>query len=392
MSEDREEQFARFAPPGEEAAPSRRQIDIVSAADLSERDVPTRCWHVDGMIPAGTVTSLYGDGGTGKSLVALQLAIATVTATAWLGHQVEIGPVIFLTAEDDIDELHRRLSDICHADGLDLGSLKHLSIIPLGGEDAVLAAPTRTGTLKATALYDALTEAVEMLRPRLIVLDTLADLFGGNEVDRAQVRQFIGLLRGIAIRYDTTVLLLGHPSLSGMSTGSGSSGSTAWNNSVRSRLYLRRVTSRDGDRVIEEDPDVRTLDTVKTNYGRTGNALTLKWDRGRFVPHGSTADARMGLTIADAQGRVDRIFLKLLAAYAAEGRDVSPSPSANFAPARFAQDARSEGVGKAGLNAAMNRLLASGCIAVEEIGPASRRTKRLVVARSGNVDRPDTAS
>jgi hypothetical protein len=44
-------------------------------------------------------------------------------------------------------------------------------------------------------------------------IDTSADVFGGDEISRTQVRQFVGLLRGIAIRQRLSVVLLAHPSL-----------------------------------------------------------------------------------------------------------------------------------------------------------------------------------
>ncbi|HKN31287.1 MAG TPA: hypothetical protein VJY34_26775, partial [Roseiarcus sp.] len=42
---------------------------------------------------------------------------------------------------------------------------------------------------------------IEERRPNLLVLDTLADLFGGDEIKRPHARQFISLLRGLAIEF-----------------------------------------------------------------------------------------------------------------------------------------------------------------------------------------------
>jgi RecA-family ATPase len=64
-----------------------------------------------------------------------------------------------------------------------------------------------------------------------------ADMFSGDENSRPQSRQFIGLLKRLARKHDCAFLLLAHPSLTGLNTGSGMSGSTGWNNAVRSRLY-----------------------------------------------------------------------------------------------------------------------------------------------------------
>lgn len=110
----------------------------------------------------------------------------------------------------------------------------------------------RTGLqlLAPTALWAELRAEVLEFRPVLLVLDTLADVFGGSEKDRAQVRQFVGLLRGLAIEADLATLLLGHPSIAGMASGAGTSGSTAWSNSVRSRLCLERLKTLIGSSAV----------------------------------------------------------------------------------------------------------------------------------------------
>lgn len=111
-------------------------------------------------------------------------------------------------------------------------------------------------------------------------MDTLADLFPGNENDRAQARHFVGMIRGLAIRHDCAVVMLSRPSLSGMTSGSGSSGSTASNNSARSRLYFERIES-DG---CEVDPDARVLRTMKANQRLTSEEIGVRWHAGVFVP------------------------------------------------------------------------------------------------------------
>jgi RecA-family ATPase len=313
---------------------------------------------------------LYGDGGTGKSLLSLQLAVATVLGSDWLGKPTRQGDCLFLTAEDDMDEVHRRLADISKAEGIDLKDLDGLFLSSLAGEDAILAAPDGA-MVKPTELYRALEERINTLEPALVVLDTLADLFGGEENQRAHARQFIGLMRGLAIHFGTTIVLLAHPSLAGMASGSGSSGSTGWSNSVRSRLYFERVKGDDG---AEDDPDARVLKTMKANYGRTGEEIRLRWERGIFTSEFRTASS---FSLIAAQARAERVFLDLLASYQAEGRPVSGSPSPNYAPSIFAKDPRSGNISKAGLVQAMNRLFEQRRIRLVEEGPSSRRRIRL---------------
>jgi RecA-family ATPase len=346
----------------------------IRAADLVATEPATRHWHVDALVPGRTVTLLSGDGGTGKSLIALQLAVATATGRAWIGRQVQHGPALFLSAEDDVDEIHRRLADIAQAEAIDPKELGPLTIRSLAGMDALLCRCQGNGTLTTTGLFREIEAHVAETTPVLLVLDTAADLFGGQENDRSQVRAFIGMLRGLAIRHRCAVVLLSHPSVSGMASGTGLSGSTAWNNSVRSRLYLDRVRD-DGQ---ELDPDARVLKSLKANYGRTGASIALRWQAGVFVAQ----EAGSGLDRKAAEAKADRVFLCLLDAFTAEGRTVKSAQAAGYAPKLFAASGRSEGLTKADLAAAMERLFARGEIVevAAGAGPPSKQTKRIVRA------------
>jgi RecA-family ATPase len=374
--------ISKFVPVADERSEpdNLEPLDLIDPRTLAGRPVPPREWHARNLIPHRTVTLLTGDGGTGKSLLALQLSVATVLRKTWIGREVTGGRALYLSAEDDQDEVHRRLDDICAGEGGSLEDLGDLRILPLAGLDAVLAAPQgKSSIIAGTRLWQRLQNACETFRPRLVILDTSADLYAGEENNRAQVRQFIGMLRGLALRLDLTVVLLSHPSLTGISSGTGLSGSTAWNNSVRSRLYFRRVISQDG---IEADPDLRILETMKSNYGQTGEQISVRWQMGRFVADIlQSPDAYEQVTAAI---RTDRLFLDLVQAYTAEGRPVSAAPSPNFAPSVFAKDPRANGTSKAALATAMNRLFEAGRIRVESYGPPSRRLSRLLI----NTDTP----
>ncbi|MCA1775712.1 MAG: AAA family ATPase [Loktanella sp.] len=352
----------------------RRSSVFFVASELDGLHIPPRRWLVEGLIPSGTVTLLGGDGGTGKSLVALQLAASTALSGTWLGLQVTPGRALYISAEDDRDELHRRLSDIALAEGVALSDLDNFTVRSLAGEDALLAMADRSGKLHPSPLYQEIDTRMRDEAPALVVLDTLADLFPGNENDRAQARQFVGMLRGLAIRHACAVVMLAHPSLSGLNSGSGTSGSTGWNNSVRSRLYLERVIQEG----YEADPDARVLRTMKANYGRTGGEISLRWQHGVFVAQ----EQETGLDRKAATAKAERVFLKLLDEFTAQGRHVKSANAAGYAPKAFASSGRAEGQTKRQLHDAMERLFASGQI-IEELGgsgPPSKQTKRIVRA------------
>ena len=337
---------------------------------------PPRDWLVEELVPNKTVTMLGGDGGTGKSLLAMQLATAVAARTHWIGRPVaRPGVALYLSAEDDRDELRRRVAAIARAEGLEAQSLSNLLVRSMADEEPLLAVlDPRKGLLQATALYQTLARAMEAAKPSLLVLDTLADLHTGNESDRAQARQFIGLMRRLAIKHDCAVLLLAHPSLTGMASGSGLSGSTGWSNSVRSRLYFDRVKDSDGS---EPDPDARVLRTVKANYGPIGGEIALQWRDGVFAASEVFSDDESPLE------RARRVFLRLLDLFADQGRHVSPSPSSTYAPKVFSAHPERDGCTKAMLERAMETLLGDRTITTGEHGFGQSKRAHLVRGNRG---------
>ena len=341
----------------------------IAAASLEGKPVPEREWLVPGLIPAGNVTLLYGDGGTGKSLFALQLASSTAIGALFFGRPVEQGRVEFLTAEDSLDELHRRLVDVARSMDKPLTAFQGLNLTSLADHDALLAMPEggRGGTLAVTALYNEINQLLAESKPTLLVLDTLADIYGGDEVVRHQVRQFIGMLRRLCLRHRCTIIVLAHPSLSGMDKGT--SGSTAWNNSVRSRLFLNRVF--DPTTGEEDDEDARVLRVGKSNYGRVGTEIFMRYKNGAFVD--LTGEGQGGADPLTQSWKAERVFLELLDRNKQLNINVSAHPNSPVnAPKIFSKDARKHGVTKRDLADAMQRLLDKKKIESAPEGPPSK--------------------
>ena len=218
----------------------KRTLQSFSAADFDGVPVPKRVWNVENFLPHREPGLLLGNGGEGKTTIALQLAVAKAARTNWLGLDTRPGRTLYLSAEDDRDELHRRLDAMRLDLGLQWADLGDVHLLPLVGEDATLGAYSKTqGKVIATPLLAAVEERVRDCMIDTVMLDTLSDVFCGDENDKQQARAFIQLLKGLGIRTETSLLALAHPSLRGMSSGDGMSGSTAWNNTARARLYFR---------------------------------------------------------------------------------------------------------------------------------------------------------
>ena len=205
-------------------------------------------------------------------------------------------------------------------------------------------------------------------------------MFSGNENDRQEVRQFIQVAcTRLARAIGGAVLLCSHPSLSGLASGKGTSGSTGWNNSVRSRLYLSRPKPVDGE---PEDLDARLLEKVKSNYSRTGDAFNLRWSDGVLILEGSSVCK--GEVARIDESNIEKLFLDLLGKLRAQGTNASANPRGTYAPkiikAQFRDDTK--GISVKQLEIAMRGLMNSGRIIQESFGPPSKCLVRLSEVQS----------
>jgi hypothetical protein len=263
---------------------------------------PRREWIVPDWLPKGVVSSLSGDGGVGKTLIAQQLLYAAGTGGLWLGIPIPKLRGLGVFCEDDEDELHRRHLDIKTDLGHAIGNpFDSTWVWPRVGSDNLLVTFDRENRPLMSPFFAAIMRHVMAKRIELLILDTVADLFGGNEIIRAQVNYFIKSACGSFIAeakkngFTLSVLLLSHPSQAGRNTGSGESGSTAWNNAVRARLYLTRKD--DGL------PEQRVLTRKKSNYSASGDdvILDLIWSGGVLKP---LASAEEGLAVRSLETQI----------------------------------------------------------------------------------------
>ena len=326
---------------------------------------PEREWAVDNRIPMYQPHLTTGHGAIGKSLLELTRAVAHVLGKPWLGMAVRQGPVIYLGAEDEAHELHRRLEAILRYYGATfndiVGGLHLLSYV---GEDCLLGIPDYQDIIRPTDLFQRILADAIKIKPVSVMIDTLTDVYAGDEINRNQTTQFVKLLQHLAIKARCSVAILAHPSNAGMATGSGLSGSTGWHNKVRSRLYMRSPTTAKGEEI---DSDVREIQFLKNNYGRQGDSIQIRWENGVFVPESGPASFERIARDRDDEHR----FLDLLAKYEGQGRKLSHKTAArDYAPRVFVAEKGSIGLKR--FEQAMERLFERNEIHVAAYGPASR--------------------
>lgn len=345
-------------------------LEVVDPVTLQGLPVPERRWLWRDWIPERAVTVLSGDGGTGKSLLALQLATACATGQSFLGQEVKRCKVLMIACEDECDELHRRQARINQSLGIEMGDLENVMWVARAGHDNVMMNFAGDSSSETTPFFEQVLAKAREIGAQLVVLDTAADLFGGNENIRGQVRQFINALTRLALEIDGAILLLAHPSQSGKALGTGESGSTAWNNSVRSRLFLLRPTPGNGE---PEDMDARILSRMKANYAPAGASVPMRYVEGAFVATGAEAFADDTWTV-DRKRKAETSFLKGVIELELKNLRCNASKGqSGYAPkAILEKTTAANGFSLDELVAAMNRLFKSNRIRSEKDGPPSR--------------------
>jgi RecA-family ATPase len=367
----------RILPP---RAKGERESPPLAWLDMSRWDsepIPEREWAILNRVPLKQAGLFSGEGGTGKSIVELTKDVAHVAGKGWLGSMPDHGPAFYIGAEDDEKELHIRLAGIAKHYDVTFEELiaGGLHVLCLLGQDATLCAATgKSGKVEVTDLYRQLYEAAGDIKPKNISIDTLSRAFAGNEIDRMQVYAFAMHMQALAMVANGSVTVLSHPSLQGMASGSGISGSTAWHGAFRFRQYLSSVKA---DGAEQPDDDLRELQFKKNQYGPKAESLVLRWQRGLFLP----VPGMNSLEKAAQDQRDDETFLSLLDRFEQQGRHVSHKPTApTYAPTQFSREATANGMRKLRFEDAMRRLFAADKIRVTTYGKPSRPYSKIVRA------------
>ena len=362
---------------GAEPTNGRKPFPWVGMSNWDNEPVPEREWAIKDRVPLRQVGLFSGEGGTGKSIIELMKNVAHVGGKDWFGLMPERGPAFYFGAEDEAKEIQIRLYAIAMHYGISFKELiaGGLHVRSLLGEDATLCVVGRSGRVEVTDLYREIYEEAGDIKPKNISIDTLSRAFAGSEIDRVQVYAFAMYMQKLAMVANGSVTVLSHPSLAGISSGSGISGSTAWHGAFRFRQYLTCAKEVSGE---QPDDDLRQLEFKKNQYGPKSESIILRYQRGLFLPEG-------GLSSLDKLAReqkIEEIFLTLLGRYEREGRNVSDKPTSHgYAPKEFTKEKEAYGIRKEDFKSAMRRLFATEKIHVTEYGRPSRRYSRLRLGR-----------
>lgn len=222
-------EFESEPKPAEQAKPSK-QIQIEHWDSIQDEPVK---WLIDGVLPAGAFSALYGPPGSFKSFIALDIAHAIATGTAWMDREVnEAGAVLYIAGEG-FGGIGARIKALKIHHNTESGApiyvVRHQLNLRSSIED-----------------FNALVLAIEQLVQqsgiefKQIVIDTLARAFGGGDENSASdMMQFVVACGRIQeIVQGAGLMILHH---SGKDQSRGMRGSSALLGAVDSELELLRI-------------------------------------------------------------------------------------------------------------------------------------------------------
>lgn len=197
-------------------APTRWKLAERTAAALFKGEPPAVQWLVKGVFPRGVSALLASPPNVGKSFLALDLCMKVARrSTGLLNISMALGCLIdnhgravYVSAEDDFPEIHRRLWSLT---GGDMPDRLHVLSLPDVGHFGIIGADPKTGEFHPTAEWLALAEEIrELGNVSLIVLDTLQALTAGDTNTVQATQPLMNEAAAIATATGACVLLLHH--------------------------------------------------------------------------------------------------------------------------------------------------------------------------------------
>ena len=284
-------------------------IDITPLFDLSSASItqyldsppPKIRWLLKDCMQAGKVGMITAKGGTGKSQFVLQMGISVATGEPLAGvfEIGEYGPVLLLAAEDDIDQIHRRLHNCVNTlssitqDNVTFNQRldKNLFIKSMVAENNLMTHAVRGGEVTQTDYADRLIATVADLPDlKLIIVDPASRFRGGDENASQDATRFVEALEKVAKATGAAVIVVHHMNKNSASsseqTQDASRGSSAFTDGVRWQMNLATFTTKEASEYgipDDERGSYLSVTNTKNNYAPMHSKVMLKRGEGGFL-------------------------------------------------------------------------------------------------------------
>ncbi len=159
-----------------------RTVDVLAALSANLPPVP---WIADGWLGSGDVVIFGGEWASGKSLIALDLAISIAANVPWMGRIpiLRSGPVLYIDEENNARNVARRLSRMIRGRNLDPDQTENLQLRYLSKNHLRLDTPAGRETLK---------REMDRTRPVATILDSLIRFHGADENSNTDIAALFG--------------------------------------------------------------------------------------------------------------------------------------------------------------------------------------------------------
>ncbi len=179
--------------------PQRRALRLLDVDELL--GLPAPDFLVDGWVPQRGTATLYGPHGSGKSFLALEIALSVAAGLLCLGRAVKHAGVLYAAGEGQ-HGIALRVRALMAARGVSASDLRGLFAF-LPAAPRLLDAGGTNAFLRQLATLDR--------PPGLVVIDTLARSFvGGNENSSEDMTRYVDELSRIADHIGGAVLVVHH--------------------------------------------------------------------------------------------------------------------------------------------------------------------------------------
>lgn len=244
---------------------------------------PQRRWLIKDLITLGKAAAVIAPGGSSKSQWLLQLAVGVASGLPVADHWEigENGSAIVFFAEDDQDEIHRRLHRIMeylkragHAKELQ-GIEDRLFVFSTIGRKMLLTRRSQGGEVTTTAVVGNINDlAAKVPDLKLIVLDPASRFRGGEENSNEDATRFVEALESLAKQTGASVMIAHHTNKGSYGPdaepGQGASrGASALTDGLRWQMNLSTPTAQQLIAIGESKSNARnfvTATVTKTNY------------------------------------------------------------------------------------------------------------------------------
>jgi hypothetical protein len=287
------ERQQRGQPAGEATLDQPSDLDEWDAGqDLDP--IPPRGWLLGNTFCRGFLGSVMAAGGTGKTALRIAQALALTTGLSLTGEKVfQRCRVLYVSLEDDRDELRRRVQAAMKHHGVDPAHVRGQLYLATPAALGFKLASTDAGTFKAGDLGAKLEAAIELHRIDAVILDPFIKSHAVGENDNSAIDQVMAILAGIAARWKVAIDVPHHVSKGAGDPGNADRGRGASSHKDACRLAYTLTTMREEEAKIfglgeTERRSLIRMDPAKVNLAPPASAT---WFRLVGVPLGnSTAE------------------------------------------------------------------------------------------------------